>query len=147
MPHAAPGALPDPFDLERFFKAQNPVYSSVLHELRNGLKTGHWIWFVFPQIRGLGLSSTSQQFSIGSKEEAIAYLNHSILGPRLRECTQLMLDIQEKPLRQILGSPDDVKFRSSMTLFARAKPEDDLFQRALDKYFDGEEDRLTVERL
>jgi uncharacterized protein (DUF1810 family) len=138
---------PDPYNLERFVDAQNPVYVGVLQELRNGRKTGHWIWFIFPQVRGLGSSSTSQRFSIGSLQEAQAYLNHPILGPRLRECTRLVLEIDGKALARIFGSPDDMKFRSSMTLFARSAVDDPLFQMALDKYCDGKYDPLTIERI
>jgi uncharacterized protein (DUF1810 family) len=147
MSHSAVGSLADPYDLERFVDAQDPVYPLVLEELHNGCKTGHWIWFVFPQVRGLGFSSTSQRFSIGSRQEAQAYLVHSVLGPRLRECTQLVLDVEGTSIRQIFGSPDDMKFRSSMTLFAHATSDNELFLKALDKYYDGKFDPLTLERI
>jgi uncharacterized protein (DUF1810 family) len=147
MSHSAAGSLADPYDLERFLEAQDPVYAFVLEELRNGRKTGHWIWFVFPQIRGLGFSSTSQRFSIGSRQEAQAYLVHPVLGPRLRECTQVVLEVEGKSIRQILGSPDDMKFRSSMTLFAHATSDNELFVTALDKYCAGKYDPLTLERI
>jgi uncharacterized protein (DUF1810 family) len=147
MSHSAVGSLADPYDLERFVEAQDPVYTLVLEELRRGRKTGHWIWFVFPQVRGLGSSSTSRRFSIGSRQEAQAYLVHSVLGSRFRKCTQLVLDIEGKSIRQIFGSPDDMKFRSSMTLFAHATSENELFLRALDKYCEGKFDPLTLERI
>jgi uncharacterized protein (DUF1810 family) len=147
MSHSAVGSLADPYDLERFVDAQDPVYPLVLEELHNGCKTGHWIWFVFPQVRGLGFSSTSQRFSIGSRQEAQAYLVHPVLGPRLRGCTQLVLEVEGKSIQQIFGSPDDMKFRSSMTLFAHATSDKELFLKALDKYYDGKFDPLTLERI
>jgi uncharacterized protein (DUF1810 family) len=147
MSHSAAGSLADPYALQRFVEAQTPVYARVLAELRTGRKTGHWIWYVFPQIHGLGSSSTSQHYSIRSLQEAQAYLVHPVLGARLRECTQLALDIEGRSIRQIFGSPDDMKFRSSMTLFAHATSDNELFLRALDKYWEGKYDPLTLERI
>jgi uncharacterized protein (DUF1810 family) len=108
----------DPFDLQRFVDAQNPVYAQVRAELCNGRKEGHWIWFIFPQLRGLGHSPMATAFGITSRQEAEAYLNHPVLGLRLRECTRLVNLAKERSITQILGYPDDLKFRSSMTLFA-----------------------------
>ena len=124
----------DPYNLQRFVKAQDPVYGAVTAELRSGRKQTHWMWFVFPQLVGLGRSPMSQRYAISSSEEAQAYLEHPVLGPRLRECMQLVLDIQGRTLREIFGSPDDLKFRSSMNLFADAAPGDQLFAAALEKY-------------
>lgn len=137
----------DPYDLQRFVEAQNAVYAQVCAELRNGRKSSHWIWFIFPQICGLGYSAMSDKFSISGLAEAQAYLQHPLLGPRLRECSRLVTLIEGKTIRQIFGTPDDMKFRSSMTLFAGTAPEDTLFAAALDKYFGGERDPLTLARL
>jgi uncharacterized protein (DUF1810 family) len=137
----------DPFDLNRFVLAQDRVYKHVVSELKAGTKMSHWMWFIFPQIRGLGHSPISIEYSISSRDEAQAYLQHPLLGPRLKECTQLVLQIEGRSALEILGEPDDIKFRSSMTLFAQVSSDDDIFQRALDKYFDGVPDRLTLDRL
>ncbi len=107
----------------------------------------HWIWFIFPQIRGLGRSTISQEFAISGREEAQAYLQHPLLGPRLKQCTQLALQVEGSSALEIFGTPDDMKFRSCMTLFAEVSADDDIFHRALQKYFDGKPDRLTLERL
>jgi uncharacterized protein (DUF1810 family) len=139
--------MPDPFNLRRFVEAQEPVYEQVCAELRAGRKTRHWMWFIFPQIQGLGHSPMANQFAISSREEAEAYLEHPILGPRLIECTRLVNLVEGRSIGQILGYPDDLKFRSCMTLFAHAAPENHIFRDALQKYFGGEEDRLTIERL
>jgi uncharacterized protein (DUF1810 family) len=139
--------MEDPFDLDRFVNAQAAMYPQVLAELQAGEKRSHWIWFIFPQIKSLGHSSTSEFYGIGSLEEARAYLRHPVLGPRLQECTRLVLDVEKRPIEQILGFPDDLKFRSSMTLFARAAGENDLFSDALKKYFNGEPDPRTLELL
>lgn len=139
--------MDDPFNLRRFVDAQDTVYRSVIGELRVGVKQSHWMWFVFPQVAGLGRSAMAEMYAIGSRDEAKAYLAHPLLGGRLRECTQLLLDVTGKSARQILGNPDDLKFHSSMTLFAHAAPDETLFRDALAKYFDGEEDRMTVELL
>jgi uncharacterized protein (DUF1810 family) len=137
----------DPFDLQRFVDAQARVYHTVLAELRDGRKRSHWIWFVFPQIAGLGSSPTAARYAISSLDEARAYLAHPLLGPRLRECTQLVTRVKGRSVAQIFGSPDDLKVRSSMTLFARATSDNDDFVAVLDKYYDGAEDPLTVARL
>ena len=127
--------------------AQESIFKRVLSELRAGTKMGHWMWFIFPQIRGLGRSPTSIEYAISSLDEAQAYLQHPVLGPRLKECTQLVLDVDGRSATDIFGSPDDVKFRSSMTLFAQACRDDNIFHRALEKYFEGVSDQLTLERL
>ena len=112
-----------------------------------GRKESHWMWFIFPQVAGLGQSPTSVRFAISSLDEARAYLTHPVLGPRLKECTKLVLDVEGKTARQIFGPVDELKFRSSMTLFAGAAPEDDLFERCLEKYFAGAPDRATLTKL
>jgi len=134
----------EPFNLKRFLDAQSNIYEEVLTELRQQRKTGHWMWFIFPQMKGLGLSPTSQRFAIQSLQEAIAYLDHPILGPRLIECTQLVLSARAKPIRQILGTPDDMKFRSSMTLFAQATGANQIFIDAINTHFAGTFDDLTL---
>jgi uncharacterized protein (DUF1810 family) len=139
--------MDDPFDLQRFIEAQEPVYGRVCDELRRGRKTSHWMWFVFPQIRGLGHSPIAQKFAIASLAEARAYLDHPILGPRLRQCTQLVIDVEGRTASEIFGYPDDMKFRSSMTLFALAAPDDPLFKSALTKYFPAGPDPETVARV
>lgn len=133
--------------LQRFVDAQAPVFEEVRSELRAGRKTSHWIWFIFPQIKGLGHSATAREFAISSCEEAAAYAAHPILGPRLRECTSLVNAIAGRGIRQILGTPDDLKFRSSMTLFMRACPDDPIFRDAIDKYYGGEFDAPTLDLL
>jgi uncharacterized protein (DUF1810 family) len=137
----------DPHNLRRFVDAQNPVYEQVCTELRNGQKEGHWMWFIFPQLRGLGHSAMAATFGISSQQEAEAYLKHPILGPRLRECTRLVNQVEGRSIGGIFGYPDNLKFRSSMTLFTRVVSENQIFQDALQKYFGGVPDRLTVERL
>ncbi len=137
----------DPYNLLRFVRAQAPVYDRVLQELKAGTKMSHWMWFVFPQIRGLGHSPVSVEFGISGRTEAEAYLQHPVLGPRLKRCTQLVLQEEASTVTDIFGSPDDIKFRSSMTLFAQVSPDDDIFQRALQKYFAGAPDQLTLQRL
>ncbi|MBR0844365.1 DUF1810 domain-containing protein [Bradyrhizobium liaoningense] len=138
--------MTDPFDLERFVRAQDPVYRDVRGELAQGRKKSHWMWFVFPQVAGLGFSAMSQRYAIGSRAEAEAYLTHPVLGPRLTECTQLVLAVQGRTIHAILGTPDDAKFRSSMTLFA-AVSDQPLFDQALARYFAGERDGATLEIL
>jgi len=135
----------EPFSLERFLRAQDEVYPQVLAELRAGCKRSHWMWFIFPQLKGLGRSYESNYYGIGSLDEAVAYLRHPVLGPRLAECTELVLEVEDRSIREILGSPDDLKFRSCMTLFARAAEDDTLFCTILKKYFHGELDPLTLE--
>jgi uncharacterized protein (DUF1810 family) len=137
----------DPFDLQRFVDAQARVYDDVLAELRNGAKRSHWIWFVFPQLRGLGRSATAQRYGISSLDEARAYLAHPVLGPRLRECTGLVAAIDGRSVDEIFGWPDNLKVRSSMTLFAHATDDNSGFRAVLDKFYDGEEDPATVELL
>jgi uncharacterized protein (DUF1810 family) len=139
--------MEDPFDLDRFLSAQAGVFPQVLDELRAGAKRSHWIWFIFPQIKGLGHSPQSEFYGIGSLAEAQAYLRHPHLGPRLVECVQLVLGVKGRTIQQILGYPDDLKFRSSMTLFARADASNPIFQQALDRYFAGQADALTLELL
>ena len=137
----------DPFNLQRFVDAQNSIYDEVCAELRDGRKRGHWIWFVFPQLRGLGSSHMATVFGISSRQEAVAYLDHPVLGPRLRECTRLVNLVQGRAIGQIFGYPDDLKFRSSMTLFASVSSDSQVFEDALQKYFGGESDPLTLKRL
>ena len=138
--------MTDPFDLERFLRAQDPVFRAVLTELGQGRKQSHWMWFVFPQIAGLGFSAMSQRYAIGSRAEAKAYLAHPVLGPRLVECTRLALAVQGQTINAILGAPDDAKFRSSMTLFD-AVSDDPVFNEALARYFAGKRDDATLEIL
>lgn len=133
--------------LERFVEAQEPAIDGVMAELRAGRKRTHWMWFVFPQIRGLGHSGMAQRFAISSLAEAKAYLRHPVLGSRLRECTHLVNAIEGRRIEEIFGYPDDLKFRSSMTLFAHAAASDQVFSAALRKYFGGAEDPLTLERI
>ncbi len=135
------------FDLQRFVDAQSDVYADVVRELRDGRKRTHWMWFIFPQIAGLGHSEMAQRYAISSRAEAKAYVEHPILGARLRECTQLLLDLSESNITQILGQPDDMKFRSCMTLFSTTTAENTLFGRALNKYFRGKRDDRTLELL
>jgi uncharacterized protein (DUF1810 family) len=132
----------DPFDLNRFVAAQAPVIDRVRDELRSGRKTSHWMWFVFPQIAGLGFSAMSQRYAISSLKEARAYLAHPVLGPRLAECVALVLAAREHTAHAIFGSPDDLKFRSCMTLFARASG-GGIFDEALQVFFNGEADEAT----
>ncbi len=143
--------IDDPFKLERFLSAQSDVFEQVLDELHAGQKRTHWIWFIFPQMKGLGRSSQANYFGIGSLEEAVAYLRHPVLGARLVQCTRLVKHIEGRTIRQILGSPDDLKFRSSMTLFAHAAAHAAVdatnFNGALKKYFNGEPDPLTASLL
>jgi uncharacterized protein (DUF1810 family) len=136
----------DRFDLQRFVDAQSDVYETVLSELRAGAKRSHWIWFVFPQLKGLGRSPTAQHFGISSLAEAQAYAAHPVLGPRLRECAGLLVTHRERTAREILGSPDDLKVRSSMTLFAHAAA-DAVFGEVLEAFYDGQEDPATLEML
>jgi uncharacterized protein (DUF1810 family) len=138
---------PDPFDLRRFVNAQVRVYDTVLAELRAGAKRSHWIWFVFPQLRGLGHSATAARYGVSSLDEARAYLAHPVLGPRLRECARLVAGIDGSSADDIFGWPDNLKVRSSMTLFARATDENAEFRAVLDKFYDGEDDPATVELL
>lgn len=137
----------DPFDLKRFVDAQEPVYGDVVDELRAGRKRSHWMWFVFPQLRGLGGSPTAVRYGISSLDEARAYLRHELLGSRLRECTRLVNEVRGRSVGDVFGSPDDLKLCSSMTLFSNATDDNEDFVALLDKYYDGRQDRLTLERL
>ena len=139
--------MPDPFDLDRFVRAQDPVLDQVRRELADGRKHSHWMWFVFPQLRDLGRSATALRYGLGSLAEAKAYLAHPVLGPRLAECTGLVNKVEGRSVHQIFGSPDDLKFHSSMTLFAAAEPEALAFREALGKHFGSALDALTVEKL
>jgi uncharacterized protein (DUF1810 family) len=141
--------MEDPFDLQRFVAAQNGdgTYEAALAELRRGRKASHWMWFVFPQIAGLGHSATSRRYAISSLDEAKAYLRHRVLGPRLLECTRAVAETENRTALQIFGAIDEQKLRSSMTLFRRAGPDEPLFGRVLDRYFDGIADPATEERL
>lgn len=137
----------DPHRLSRFVDAQDPVYEIVLAELRAGRKRTHWMWFVFPQVAGLGSSWMAQEYAIHSREEAKAYLAHPVLGERLRECTEIMLAHKGRGLRKILGYPDDLKFRSSMTLFAEVSDSTSIYETAIQRLFNGERDSLTLSLL
>ena len=139
--------MDDFHDLQRFVEAQNPVYSQVCAELAAGAKASHWMWFVFPQLKGLGRSAIAQHFGIASRTEAEAYWRHPVLGPRLKECSELVLAVKGSTALQIFGSPDDLKFRSSMTLFSRVAPGEPVFTLAVDKYFGGDWDDRTLELL
>jgi uncharacterized protein (DUF1810 family) len=132
-----------PFDLERFVLAQEPAYDGVLEELRRGRKTGHWIWFIFPQVAGLGSSPISQRFAIASLDEARAYLAHAVLGARLRECAGIVLATRGRSAEEIFGSIDALKVRSCMTLFHRAAPDEPLFAQVLDRCYGGVADEAT----
>ena len=139
--------MTDKFDLERFVKAQEATFDSALAELKAGLKETHWMWFIFPQVSGLGSSEIARRFAIKSIEEAREYLEHPVLGPRLKRCAQALLGIEGKSATDIFSSPDDLKLRSSMTLFSFLAGKDSVFQSVLDKYFDGEPDRRTIDLL
>jgi len=138
--------MPDPYDLQRFVDAQGAVYGNAIAELRQGRKRSHWMWFIFPQIAGLGFSAMAQRYAIGSRAEAVAYLAHDVLGPRLIECTRLVLDVSGKPILDILGSPDDMKFRSSMTLFGEVS-DGSVFNDAIVKYYREGKDQATLDIL
>jgi uncharacterized protein (DUF1810 family) len=137
--------MDDSYDLERFVAAQNAghTYDRAVEELRRGRKTSHWMWFVFPQIAGLGESATSRRYAISSLEEARAYLRHPELGPRLRECAAIVAGSATRTARELFGEIDAMKLRSSMTLFLRADPAEPVFQRVLDRYFGGLPDAAT----
>ena len=133
--------------LERFVKAQEGVYPRALAELKAGRKQSHWMWFIFPQIAGLGHSAMAQTYAIASLDEARVYLAHPILGARLRECCETVLTVEGKTAHQIFGSPDDLKFRSCLTLFTEAALDERVFRDLLEKYYSGEEDELTLQKL
>jgi uncharacterized protein (DUF1810 family) len=142
----------DPYNLDRFLQAQHDCYTRVLAELAAGEKTSHWMWFIFPQLRGLGLSATAQHFGLAGLDEARAYLAHPLLGQRLRECARALLPIEGRSAHQIFGSPDDLKLRSCLTLFAAVAAsgpgaDERLFGEALGKYYGGEPDPRTLELL
>jgi uncharacterized protein (DUF1810 family) len=136
-----------PFNLRRFVDAQNPVFEQVCQELQQGQKRSHWMWFIFPQLKGLGSSHMAAHFAISGREETEMYLKHPLLGPRLRECAQLVNLVEGRSIQQIFGYPDDLKFRSSMTLFAAVTSENKVFKDSLQKYFAGEPDPLTIAQL
>ena len=138
--------MSDPFDLQRFLDAQAPVYPRVVTELRRGQKQSHWMWFIFPQFAGLGQSAMAHRFAIASREEAVAYLGHAVLGSRLKECTALVWAVEGRSVREILGSPDDMKFQSSMTLFS-AVSSDPEFSAAIAKFYGGKPDQRTLDLL
>lgn len=143
-PLADPSDARDPFDLRRFLLAQEPIYPTVLAELQRCRKQTHWMWFIFPQITGLGHSSMSQRYAIRSRAEAQHYLAHAVLGKRLLECAEAVVDCTASSARAIFGSPDDLKLRSSMTLFAGVPETNAVFRAVLDKYFAGEADTRTI---
>ena len=137
----------DPYALHRFVDAQYLVYDQVCWELKQGRKLTHWMWFIFPQIGGLSSSAMSKRFAISSLEEAADYLDHPVIGPRLVQCTELVTKTSGRTLKQILGPTDNLKFRSCMTLFAHATTKNEVFEDALQKYFSGQYDQLTLDRL
>lgn len=137
----------DPFDLNRFTEAQEGIYDRVMAELRGGWKRSHWMWFIFPQIEGLGRSSVSRRYAIKSMEEAREYLKHPLLGPRLSDCAQTVLDIEGRSASEVFGFPDDLKLRSSMTLFATVSEPGSVFALVLDKFFNGDRDERTLQLL
>jgi uncharacterized protein (DUF1810 family) len=149
--------MSDPYDLQRFVDAQDSVYANVVRELAAGSKRSHWMWFIFPQIAGLGFSAMARRFAIGSRAEALAFLAHDVLGSRLIECTGLVMSVTGKTIHDILGSPDDLKFRSSMTLFGAVAAESarcaaapaalSPFTTALDRFFAGNADPATLRLL
>ncbi|MDB5869685.1 MAG: hypothetical protein JWP96_2017 [Polaromonas sp.] len=140
-------AMNDLHHLQRFVLAQDPVYPEICAELAAGAKASHWMWFVFPQLKTLGRSDTARFFGLASRDEALAYWLHPVLGPRLKACIELVMAVQGKTALQIFHSPDDIKFCSSMTLFAQVAPQEPVFDRALDKYCGGKGDAVTLELL
>ena len=141
------GTTDDYYNLYRFVEAQTSVYDQVCSELREGFKMTHWMWFIFPQLEGISSSSTSRKFAISCLEEAVAYLEHPILGPRLRECTELLNATSGRTIKRILGLTDSLKFQSCMTLFARATKYDNVFKDALQKFYEDQQDQVTLDRL
>jgi uncharacterized protein (DUF1810 family) len=139
--------MTDPYDLKRFLDAQEPVIEQVRRELTGGRKTSHWMWFVFPQIKGLGHSDMARKYAISSHEEALAYLAHPVLGARLPECTRLATLAEGRTVNEIFGYPDDLKFHSCMTLFASVTKDNQVFVEALDKFFVGKPDPATLDVL
>lgn len=139
-----PAESDDPFELSRFLSAQQGVYARALTEIKEGAKRSHWMWFVFPQIDGLGSSPTSKRYAIRGKTEARAYLSHPVLGKRLRECAAALLAVNGRTASQIFGYPDDLKLKSSMTLFATVSDDDPVFARVLERYYGGDRDAATL---
>lgn len=137
----------DRYDLARFVDAQSHLYEQVLNELKAGRKRSHWMWFIFPQLEGLGVSATARHYAISSLDEARAYLAHPLLGARLLECCRLVNALEGRSAHEIFGSPDDLKLRSCVTLFSRAAPQEPLFKQLLDKYYQGMADERTLELL
>jgi len=137
----------DPYDLSRFLQAQEDDYEQALSEIASGRNRSHWMWYIFPQIDGLAFSSTSKRYSIKSLDEARAYLDHPILGPRLRECAEAVVRLEGRSAREIFGSPDDLKLRSCATLFACVSPPGSVFDRLLTKYYQGRRDDKTLHLL
>ena len=139
-----PGGANDPHDLDRFVQAQKGSYDAALSEIRSGRKRSHWMWYIFPQLDGLGFSTVSKRYAIRNVSEATAYLRHPVLGPRLIECAGAALAVEGRSAQEIFGTPDDMKLRSCATLFARASPGHRVFQRLLDRYFAGRPDPRTL---
>ena len=139
--------MTDPYHLQRFVDAQDPVFAQVCAELAAGAKTSHWMWFVFPQLKALGRSDIARHYGIASSAEASAYWEHAVLGPRLKTCVERVLAVNGKTALQIFGSPDDLKLRSSLTLFAQVAPQEPVFRQALEKYYGGQPDAKTLELL
>lgn len=139
--------MSDPYNLRRFVNTQQSIYDDVLRELREGRKRSHWMWFIFPQIEGLGHSAMAREYAISSREEAEAYLRHPVLGQRLEECARLVAAINGRSIEDIFGYPDYMKFRSSMTLFSNVAPHQEIFEECLQKYFGGEPDPVTLAEL
>ena len=137
----------DQFDLQRFVEAQASTHARALAELKSGRKQSHWMWFVFPQLAGLGHSDMARRYAISGREEAIAYLQHLVLGERLAHCCEALLEWKDRSATQIMGSPDDMKLRSSMTLFATVAPKMPVFQQVLEVFFDGKPDAMTLSKL
>lgn len=144
MPATSGDPRDDPFDLIRFVRAQEDDYALALSEIQNGRKRSHWMWYIFPQFDGLGFSSTSKRYAVKSVAEAEAYLRHPVLGPRLTECCEAVLNVLGQSAYTIFGSPDDLKLRSCVTLFARVSPAGSVFERVLEKYFEGVPDDKTL---
>jgi uncharacterized protein (DUF1810 family) len=140
-----PKSASDPFDLNRFTKAQERIYGNVLSELKSGRKRTHWMWFIFPQLEGLGHSETARFYAIKSLDEARQYLNHPVLGVRLRQCAAIVLGVKHRSIEDIFGFPDHLKFKSSITLFSRVKNADPVFEAVLARFFQGKPDSLTLE--
>jgi uncharacterized protein (DUF1810 family) len=139
--------MADPYNLQRFLDAQEPHFGQVCAELEAGRKRSHWMWYIFPQIKGLGGSEMAQRYAISSLDEAVAYIEHPVLGERLKECTRMVVAVSGRTVDQIFDYPDNVKFHSSITLFSRAAPDEAVFEQALEKYFGGQGDPATLERL